>query len=142
MQGSAVLQNWVEFQALMVSTNVTDFNLWTVAKTRGVRHDQSVIGLEWNDFWFETKGVVDDIKPFLINDEKKQKWQTVLEDCPDRFDTQQWLNVFGAKFPSMSERTGKQWLKECSESPMLEKISHGVYQKNLRLINEDNIDDE
>ena len=27
MQGSAVLQNWVEFQSIMVSTNVSDFNL-------------------------------------------------------------------------------------------------------------------
>ena len=141
MQGSAVLQNWVEFQSLMVSTNKSDFNLWTVAKARGVRHDQSIIGLKWNDFWFKTIGAVEDIKPFLIADEKKQKWQIVLEDCPEKFDTNQWLNVFSTKFP-MSERTGRQWLKECSESPMVKKVAHGVYEKNLRLINEDNIDDE
>jgi KaiC/GvpD/RAD55 family RecA-like ATPase len=141
MQGSAVLQNWVEFQSLMVSTNKSDFNLWTVAKARGVRHDQSIIGLKWNDFWFKTIGAVEDIKPFLIADEKKQKWQIVLEDCPEKFDTNQWLNVFSTKFP-MSERTGRQWLKECSESPMVKKVAHGVYKKNLRLINEDNIDDE
>ena len=141
MTGSAVLQNWVEFQALMVSTNVSDFNLWTVAKARGVRHDQSIIGLKWNDFWFKTIGVVDDIKPFLITDEKKKKWQIVLEDCEDKFDTTRWLNVYSTKF-TMSERTGRQWLKECSESPMVKKIAHGVYQKNLRLINEHDIDEE
>ena len=42
----------------------------------------------------------------------------------------------------MSERTGRQWLKECSESPMVKKVAHGVYEKNFRLINEDNIDEE
>ena len=141
MQGSSVLQNWIEFQSIMVSTNVSDFNLWKVVKTRGVLYDQSVIGLKWDDFWFKTKGVVDDIKPFLIADEKKQKWQTVLEDCPEKFDTNQWLNVFSTKV-SMSERTGRQWLKECSESPMVKKVAHGVYEKNFRLINENNIDEE
>jgi hypothetical protein len=139
MQGSSVLQNWVEFQMLMISTNVDDFNLWTVAKARGVRHDRTIIGLEWDDFWFKTKGVVEDYKPFLITENKRVKWQTVLEDCPENFDTHQWLNVFNTKF-SMSERTGKQWLKECSESPMVTKLSHGLYEKNLRLIDENNID--
>jgi hypothetical protein len=33
-------------------------------------------------------------------------------------------------------------LQECSESPMVKKIAHGVYQKNLRLINEHDIDEE
>ena len=124
-----------------MTTNKMDFNLWTVAKARGVRHDQSIIGLKWNNFWFKTIGAVEDIKPFLIKDEKKQKWQKVLEDCPKKFDTNQWLNVFNTKFP-MSERTGRQWLKECSESPMVKKVTHGLYEKNLRLITEDNIDDE
>ena len=124
---------------LMISTNVDDFNLWTVAKARGVRHDRTIIGLEWDDFWFKTKGVVEDYKPFLITENKRVKWQTVLEDCPEKFDTRQWLNVFNMKF-SMSERTGKQWLKECSESPMVTKLSHGLYEKNLRLIDENNID--
>jgi len=140
MQGSAVLQNWVEYQMLMISTNVDNFNLWAVAKARGVRHDKSVIGLKWDNFWFETKGVVDDVKPFLITEYKKNKWFTILEDLPDKLDTQQWLNVFSSKYPSVSERTGKQWLKECSESPMLNKISHGSYEKSLRLIDENNID--
>ena len=140
MQGSAVLQNWVEFQMLMISTNVNDFNLWQVAKTRGVRHDRTIIGLEWDDFWFKTKGVVDDIGPFLITEGKKVKWQTVLEDLPKKFDTQLWLNVCSMKY-SMSERTYKQWLKECSESPMVTKLSHGLYEKNLRLIDENNFDE-
>lgn len=141
MQGSSVLQNWMEFQSMMLSTNVTDFNLWKVVKARGVRHDQSIIGLKWNNFWFKALGAVEDIKPFLITDEKKQKWQKVLEDCPEKFDTNQWLNVFSTNF-SMSERTGRQWLKECSESPMVKKVTHGLYEKNLRLITENNIDDE
>ena len=140
MQGSAVLQNWVEFQMLMVSTNVSDFNLWTVAKARGVRHDQSVIGLKWDDFWFNTIGVVEDYRPFLIADEKKLKWQSILEDCAKRFDTKDWMNVFNQK-TTLSERTGMQWLKECSDSPMVNKLSHGLYEKDLRLINESNIDE-
>jgi hypothetical protein len=140
MQGSAVLQNWVEFQMLMISTNVSDFNLWTVAKTRGVRHDTTIIGLQWDDFWFETRGVVEDYKPFLITEHKKNKWQSVLEDCPDTFDSKQWLNVFCSKF-NLSERTGRQWLKECSDSPLLEKLVHDKYEKKLRVLNEDNINE-
>jgi len=140
MQGSAVLQNWVEFLMLMISTNIDDFNLWTVGKSRGVRHDKSIIGLQWDDFWFTTKGVVDDYKPFLITEHKKIKWQSVLEDCPDTFDSKQWLNVFCSKF-NLSERTGRQWLKECSDSPLLEKLAHDTYEKKLRVINEDNIDE-
>ncbi len=140
MQGSAVLQNWVEFLMLMISTNIDDFNLWRVGKSRGVRHDKSIIGLQWDDFWFTTKGVVDDYKPFLITEHKKIKWQSVLEDCPDTFDSKQWLNVFCSKF-NLSERTGRQWLKECSDSPLLEKLAHDTYEKKLRVINEDNIDE-
>ena len=140
MQGSAVLQNWVEFQMLMISTYEDNFNLWQVAKARGVRHDRTIIGIKWDNFWFTTVGVVDDIKPFMITANKKQNWMTVLEDCPEKFDTQLWLNVFNSIF-NMSERTGKQWLKECSDSPMVTKLTHGIYQKNLRLIDENNINE-
>ncbi len=140
MQGSAVLQNWVEFQMLMISTNVNDFNLWTVVKTRGVKHDTSIIGLKWKDFWFNTAGVVEDYKPFLITEHKKNKWQTILEDCPETFDTNQWLNVFKQKF-TLSERTGRQWLKECAESPMVEKLAHGLYRKKLKIIDEENVNE-
>ena len=36
--------------------------------------------MEWDDFWFTTKGVVVDWKPFLIDEHKKYKWQNVLDD--------------------------------------------------------------
>jgi len=136
MQGSAVFQNWIEFQILMIKTNVQDFNIWRVAKTRGVFHDESYIGLQWDDFWFTAKGVIEDIKPYLIAEQKKRKWMTILEDCPQKFDTNQWLNVFNSKFPEMSERTAKTWLKEASGTPMLKKVLHGVYEKNLELLDE------
>jgi len=141
MSGAAQLKNWLEWCMLLIKTNVKDFNLWQVAKVRDFDHDESVIGLKWNDFWFKTEGVIDDYKPFLINEEKKNKWQSVLEDCPEQFDTQSWLNVFSSKYPTMTERTGKQWLKECSESPMANKLSHGLYKKNLRLITESDMDE-
>ena len=134
MQGSAVLQNWIEFQMLMTKTNEQNLNIWQVAKTRGVFHDESYVGLKWDDFWFTSEGVIEDIKPYLINDEKKNKWQSILEDCPEKFDTNRWLNVFNVKYPEMSERTAKTWLKEASGTPMLKKISHGLYQKHLKLI--------
>ena len=141
MSGASQLKNWIEWCMLLIKTNVKDFNLWQVAKVRDFDHDESVIGLKWNNFWFKTKGFIDDYKPFLISEEKKNKWQSVLEDCPEQFDTQSWLNVFSSKYPTMTERTGKQWLKECSESPMANKLSHGVYEKNLRLIAESDIDE-
>ena len=134
MQGSAVFQNWIEFQILMIRTNEQDLNIWQVAKTRGVFHDESYVGLKWDDFWFTSEGVIEDIKPYLITDEKKNKWQSILEDCPEKFDTNQWLNVFNVKYPEMSKRTAKTWLKEASGTPMLKKISHGLYQKHLKLI--------
>lgn len=136
MQGSAVFQNWIEFQILMIKTNIQDFNIWRVAKTRGVFHDESYIGLQWDDFWFTAKGVIEDINPYLITEQKKRKWMIILEDCPQRFDTNQWLNVFNSKFPEMSERTAKTWLKEASGTPMLKKVLHGVYEKSLELLDE------
>jgi hypothetical protein len=138
MTGAAQLKNWLEWCILMIKTNVMDFNLWKVVKSRGFPHDESIIGLQWNDFRFEAKGVIEDYKPFLITEEKKIKWQIILEDCPEQFDSCQWLNVFNSKF-NMSERTGRQWLKECSDSPMLEKTSHDHYQKKLKMINENDI---
>ena len=141
MSGAAQLKNWLEWCMLLIKTNVKDFNLWQVAKVRDFDHDESVIGLKWNDFWFKTEGVIDDYKPFLITDEKRNKWQSVLEGCSEQFDTQSWLNVFGSKYPTMTERTGKQWLKECSDSPMANKLSHGIYKKNLRLITESDMDE-
>ena len=139
MQGSAVFQNWIEFQILMIQTNIQDFNLFQVAKTRGVRHDKTFIGLKWDDFWFTAKGVIDDISPYLVTEHKKRKWTTILEDLPEQFDTNSWLNVFNSGF-ELSERTGKTWLKEASGTPMVKKIAHGLYKKNLELIDENDIE--
>jgi hypothetical protein len=141
MSGSAVLKNWLEWCILMVKTNVPDFNLWQVAKTRGTYHDHSMIGLQFGDFWFTMKGVVDDWKPFLLSNEKKAKWTNVLEDLPNEFDTQMWLNVFYMKNPTMSERTGKLWLAECVRTPFLERLSQGLYRKGVSLITSENIDE-
>tara|TARA_B110000116_G_scaffold83989_1_gene73137 strand:- start:240 stop:2162 length:1923 start_codon:yes stop_codon:yes gene_type:complete len=141
MSGSSVLQNWIEWVCLMTKTNVSNFNLWQVAKTRGTYHDQSIIGLEFSDFWFTTKGVVEDWKHFLLSDQKKAKWSTVLDDLPNEFDTQQWLNVFSTKNPTMSERTGSNWLAEVILTPMVERLSQGIYRKGLGIIDENNIDE-
>ena len=59
MSGASQLQNWIEWNVLMVKTNVPNFNLRKVVKTRATYHDQSVIGLKFDDFWFKTAGVVD-----------------------------------------------------------------------------------
>ena len=140
MSGSSVLQNWLEWCVLMTKTNVPNFNLWQVGKTRGTYHDLSVIGLQFDDFWFTMKGVVEDWKPFLLSERKKAKWTNVLEDLPEDFDTQMWLNVFYAKNSTMSERTGKLWLAELERTPMVERLSQGLYRKGVGLITEDNID--
>ena len=139
MQGSALLKNSIEFQMCMIQTNIDDFNIFQVQKTRGVPYDRSYIGLKWNDFWFTTKGIIEDIKDYLVTEHKKRKWTSVLEDLPDRFDTKDWLNVFNSKF-EMSERTGKEWLSEVSRTQMVEKVAHGVYEKKLKLIEENEID--
>jgi hypothetical protein len=141
MSGSSVFQNWIEWCVLMTSTNEPNFNLWQVAKTRGTYHDQSIIGLEFNDFWFTSKGIVEDWKPFLITGQKKAKWSNVLEDLPNEFDTQQWLNVFSTKNPTMKERTAKIWLAELILTPMVEKVSHGLYRKGLSIIDESNVNE-
>ena len=140
MQGSAVLKNSIEFQMCMIQTNIDDFNIFQVQKTRGVPFDRSYIGLKWDDFWFTTKGFIEDISDYLVTEHKKRKWDSILEELPDRFDTKDWLNVFNRKF-ELTERTGKTWLKKASETQMVEKISHGLYQKNLKLIQENEIDE-
>ena len=139
IQGSAVFKNSIEFQMCMIQTNIDDFNIFQVQKTRGVPFDRSYIGLKWDDFWFTTKGIIEDISDYLVTEHKKRKWTSVLEDLPDRFDTKDWLNVFNSKF-EMSERTGKVWLKEVSRTQMVDKIAHGVYEKKLKLIEENEID--
>jgi hypothetical protein len=77
----------------------------------------------------------------LISNQKKAKWRLVLDDLPSEFDTQQWLNVFNNKYSTMTERTGHTWLSESANSPMVIKISQGLYRKGLGLIDENNIDD-
>ena len=62
-----------------------------------------------------------------------------MEDCPKRFDTNQWITVFDSKYSEMSKRTAKTWLREASNTPMVKKIAHGIYEKNLELINENEI---
>ena len=74
MQGSALLQNWAEYIMLMDSTNIDGHNLWKVDKARGVHDDKSYILLQWDDFWFKAKGVIDDPFPLLVNKNKKRKW--------------------------------------------------------------------
>ena len=87
IQGSAVFKNSIEFQMCMIQTNIDDFNIFQVQKTRGVPFDRSYIGLKWDDFWFTTKGIIEDISDYLVTEHKKRKWTSVLEDLPDRFDT-------------------------------------------------------
>ena len=101
--------------------------------------DRSFIGLKWDDFWFTTKGVLEDIREYLITEPKKRKYISVLEELPDRFDTKDWLNVFNSKYEGMSERTGKAWLSEISRTQMVDKVAHGLYEKKLKLIEGDEI---
>ena len=140
MQGSALLKNSIEFQMCMIQTNIDDFNIFEVQKTRGVPFDRSYIGLKWDDFWFTTKGIIEDISDYLVTEHKKKKWTSVLEDLPERFDTKDWLNVFNSKFEGISERTAKTWLKEVSRTQEVDKVAHGIYEKKLKLIEENEID--
>jgi hypothetical protein len=143
MNGASQLQNWVEWDILMCKTNVPNLNLWRLGKTRATAHDESYIALKWEDFWFKPleNGVVDDPSWLLLSEQKKENWKIVLEDLPDRFDTNQWLNVFDSKFSNMAKRTGENWLKSASATPMLNKIAHGVYEKGQGLLTVDNVEE-
>ena len=103
-----------------------DFNIFQVQKTRGVPFDRSYIGLKWDDFWFTTEGIIDDINPYLPIEHKKRKWTVVLEDLAERFDTKDWLNVFNRKF-ELTERTGKTWLKKASETIQSDNLSYNFH---------------
>jgi len=85
-------------------------------------HDETILGLSFDDFWFNAKGVVDEPNQFLISNKKKANWQSVLEELPNEFDTQMWLNVFNSKYPYMTERTGQNWLSSAKETPMVNFI--------------------
>ena len=97
-------------------------------------------GLHWDDFWFIEHGIIDDIQPFLLDKHAKNKFAQILEDLAERFDRKDWINVFNQSYPDLSERTGDTWLKKCLDARMVKKITKGMYQKHLRLINETNID--
>ena len=138
--GASALQNWIEYCMLMVRSNRDDLNLWKVGKARGVPFNDHIYGLKWDDFWFTAHGIIDDIALFMIDKHVKNKYADIIEDLPDQFDTNQWLNVFNQKHPNISERTGKEWLRKAKESQMIKRLSQGLYEKHLRLINEENID--
>ena len=139
--GASQLMNWVEYAMLMIRTNRDDLNLWKVGKARGVPHNQNVYGLYWDDFWFIEHGIIEDIAPFMLDKHAKNKYANILDGLPDgKFDRKDWINVFCQEYPDMSERTGDTWLKKCLEARMIKKVSNGIYEKHLRLINEENID--
>jgi len=140
MAGASALQNWTEYCMLMVRSNRDNLNLWKLGKARGVPFSDIVYGLRWYDFWFTTHGIIDDIEPFMIDKEVKLKYASIIEDLPEQFDTNQWLNVFNAQH-NLTERTGKSWLKDATESKMIKKIAHGLYKKHLKIINEDNVNE-
>ena len=140
ISGASTLLNWVEYAMLMVMTNRDDINLWKVGKARGVPHNKNVYGLLWDDFWFIEYGIIEDIQPFMLDKHVKNKYASLLEDLAERFDTKDWLNVFNQQYQNMTERTAKTWLKKCVESKMVKRLSQGLYQKHLKLINEENID--
>ena len=143
MSGASALKNFFEFVALMTKTNIETINLWTCAKVRGFMHDNSVIALEFRDLRFTSKGVVTDYKELLIDNSKKAKWMTVIEDLPDKFHVNEWLNVFSTKFPTYSERTGRTWLYEARETVMVnELVGNGNYEKGLSLLSSETIEEE
>jgi hypothetical protein len=81
------------------------------------------------------KGVVDNWIPLLTNDYKKKRWIEALERMPDLFETKNWLNVVHCEM-NLSERTAKSWLSELRQCEMIEWISHGLYKKKLKIVDE------
>jgi len=141
ISGASQLMNWVEYAMLMVRSNRDDLNLWKIGKARGVPHNQNVYGLYWDDFWFIEHGIIDDIAPFMLDKHAKNKYANILDGlADDKFDRKDWINVFYQEYPDMSERTGDTWLRKCLEARMIKKVANGIYEKHLRLINEENID--
>ena len=70
----------------------------------------------------------------MIDKDVKLKYASIIEDLPEQFDTNQWLNVFNAQH-NLTERTGKSWLKDATESKMIKKIAHILHIENKDLIN-------
>jgi len=138
--GSSALAYWIEFCILMVKTNRDNMNLWKVGKARGVPHNEYTYALKWENFMFRADGIVDDITPFMIDKHAKNKYASIIEDLPEKFDTKDWLNIFSQQHPSLSDRTGQEWLRKSKDAQMIKRLSQGLYQKHLRLINEENID--
>ena len=85
--------------------------------------------------------MINDIAPFMIDNHVKLKYTSIIEDLPERFDNKDWLNVFNQKFSDLSERTGYEWLKDAVASKLIKKITRGVYEKYLQIIDENNVDD-
>ena len=141
MVGANALQNWIEWCLLMVKTNRKGLNMLRQGKSRGAPEDNKIYGVRWDDFWFTMQGVINDIAPFMIDNHVKLKYTSIIEDLPERFDNKDWLNVFNQKFSDLSERTGYEWLKDAVASKLIKKITRGVYEKYLQIIDENNVDD-
>ena len=127
----------------MTKTNVESLNIAQVGKVRAFYHDTSVLGFEFKDYEFKSKGVINNAKELLLSENKKAKWMDVLEDLPDEFHTTQWLNVFNSKYQSLDERTGTRWLSEAKKTVFVEEMKgRGMYRKGLALIESESIEAE
>ena len=143
MSGASQLKNNLEFVMCMTKTNVESLNIAQVGKVRAFYHDNSVLGFEFKDYEFKSKGVINNAKELLLSENKKAKWMDVLEDLPDEFHTTQWLNVFNSKYQSLDERTGTRWLSEAKKTVFVEEMKgRGMYRKGLALIESESIEAE
>jgi len=136
MAGSSTINWWYEFCTMLVKTN-RNFSLYAVGKSRMDNKNPGIYGIEINDaklggIMVECGGLVssDKVKGLLIPEMQKLKWEKHLERMADKFETHEWLNVCGdSDGESISDVTAKRWLKEMVSVGMLEKLSHGRYNK-------------
>ena len=130
MQGASTLQNWAEYIILLSFTNVQDFRLMKVAKSRGTAQSEEVYGIRWDSKTFTLKmaGIIDDYQRFLKSENSIRQWESVLDKMEEKFESKDWVPLVIDM--SLSRETAFNWLRELQTIGMIKKVKHGHYMKS------------
>ena len=133
--GGSALQNWAEHILLISRTNEASSRLLKMGKTRHTEFNDCYYKLDWNSekFWLSNLGVTEDWRKLLITDEKKTCWGNVLRDLNESFTKMDFKNVV-ENIMGMTERTATTWIKQMLRAGVINKVNHGLYEKNLEIV--------
>lgn len=138
VSGGSALQNWAEHMFLITKTNEQSKRLLKIDKSRHIDYPECYYELEWNSDKKQliNVGVCADYKKLLIGNDKKYKWEKVLNYVEDEFTTAQAVEYITTCM-GKSERTAYEWLREMKNCNVIKSNDYGKYEKKLKLVGKD-----